>query len=230
MRIPLRKISGLYLCAHGCQGPNRWTCELLTALRVAEKYLRSYLAAVLWITDPTDIVQLSNVISCSIDGIKATYHCVGSVILMTQSDFLSHEAQTFKKQRSGKKKHGKYGHRKQLRFHTVWPAGTVAVSVWKWMAVAEMHQTTWLLRLKFGHDGPGGQDIAKSDEFLANDGNNIIKFTKLLMHVDAFNKHSSYCDFELPQLSVKCQERKERSLSVAGHSSHVGFAKQKYPL
>lgn len=64
------------------------------------------------------------------------------------------------------KKHGKHGHRKQLRFHTVWPAGTVAVSVWKWMAVAEMHQTTWLLRLKFGHGGPGGQDIAKSDEFL----------------------------------------------------------------
>ena len=75
------------------------------------------------------------------------------------------------------------------------------------MAVAEMHQTTWLLRFKFGHGGPGGQEIAKSDEFLANDGNNIIKFTKSLMHVDAFNKHSSYCDLN-KQLSVKCQERK----------------------
>ena len=107
MRIPLRKISGLYLCARGCQGPNRWICELSTALRVAEKYLSIYLAAVLWITDPTDIVQLSNIISCSIDGINAPYHCVGSVILMTQSDFLSHEAQMYKKQRSGKKKHGK---------------------------------------------------------------------------------------------------------------------------
>ena len=63
---------------------------------------------------------------------------------------------------------GKCGNRKQLHFHTdygsthrtinpilgdvffasAWPAGTVAVSVWKWMA--EVHQTTWLLRLKFG--------------------------------------------------------------------------------